>query len=162
MSGLAKSRRTARIIALQVLYEVETTRHRGGEALTRRLADPVADFDEALADQFPTLEIDDEVRHYASALISTAITHIAALDKTILQYATQFPINDLPTIDRTILRIALCEIEYQKTPFKVAVNEAVELAKQYSADNSPKFINGVLASFIKNQASVAKAQASLK
>lgn len=159
MSGLAKSRRTARIIALQVLYEVETTRHRGGEALARRLADPVADFDEALADQFPTLEIDDEVRRYASVVISSVITHITALDRAILQYATQFSIDDLPTVDRTILRIAMCEIEHQKTPFKVAVNEAVELAKLYGGDNSPKFVNGVLASFIKNQTLTAKTSA---
>ena len=151
MSGISKSRRTARILALQVLYEVETSQHRGGEVLNRRFADPVADSDDTLAEQFPTLEVNEDVQQYASALVSGVITQLEAIDKIILQCAPQFPLNDLATIDRNLLRIALCEIEYQKTPFKVAINEAVELAKIYGSDNAPKFINGVLAAAMKKR-----------
>ena len=69
------------------------------------------------------------------------------LDIFIAEHAPEWPLNQVATVDRNILRIALWEFAVNgDTPIKVAINEAVELAKSYGSDSSPRFINGVLGS----------------
>lgn len=73
------------------------------------------------------------------------------IDKIISQYATKFPIDKIPKVDLSILRLAIYELVYEKkNPYKVIIDEAVELAKEFGSQNSYSFINGVLGSFVKN------------
>lgn len=73
------------------------------------------------------------------------------IDKIISQYATKFPLDKIPKIDLSILRLAIYELIYEKkNPYKVIIDEAVELAKEFGSQNSYSFINGVLGSFVKS------------
>ncbi len=73
------------------------------------------------------------------------------IDKIISQYATKFPVDKIPKVDLSILRLAIYELVYEKkNPYKVIIDEAVELAKEFGSQNSYSFINGVLGSFVKN------------
>jgi N utilization substance protein B len=129
-------RRKARIAALQVLYEIDCSSHKAEEVLTRTLKEsslpePTADF--------------------ARGLINGVIQNKQAIDSEIRRFAPIFPLEQLAVIDRSILRLAIYEILFDsQVPVKVAVNEAVDLAKSFGSDSSPKFINGVLGSIIAN------------
>lgn len=69
---------------------------------------------------------------------------VTELDKKIQELATERPLTEINKVDLAILRLIVFESEHKKTPSKVLINEAVELAKQFGTDASPKFINGVL------------------
>jgi transcription antitermination protein NusB len=127
-------RHRARIVTLQTLYELEFAANSETSILERNLKEK---------------ELPSEVADFAGRLVSGVITNKQLLDKTISRFATAFPVDQLAAMDRCILRLALFEITISKeVPPKVAVNEAVELAKEFGADTSPKFINGVLGSVI--------------
>lgn len=82
---------------------------------------------------------------FASRLIQGVIQHQEEMDTLIAQYAPEWPLDQMAVIDRNILRIAIFEFLIEaETPVKVAINEAVELAKTYGSDSAPRFINGVL------------------
>jgi N utilization substance protein B len=131
-----KSRTKARSIALQVLYEVDLCGHQPGIVLTEHLE---------------RLKMDDDLKRFISQIVSGVIEYQSTLDEFIADFAPEWPLDQVAVIDRNLLRIALWEIAvYEKTPVKVAINEAVELAKIYGADGSPRFINGVLGGFIDN------------
>ena len=131
-----KSRTKARSIALQVLYEVDMSGHKPGLIL---------------ADRFERLKIDDSFKDFISQIVSGVVEYKTLLDEFIADFAPDWPLDQLAPIDRNLLRIALWEIAaYQKTPVKVVINEAVELAKHYGSEGSPRFINGVLGGFIDN------------
>src|SRR6476646_10632572 len=85
-----------------------------------------------------------EVRAYTLQVISTLNANTAAVDELLTQSLVDWQLNRLARIDRDILRIAVTEIMYLGVPDKVAINEAVELAKRYSGDEGHRFINGVL------------------
>ncbi|MFC2021893.1 transcription antitermination factor NusB [Chloroflexota bacterium] len=126
------ARRRARELALQVLYEVDSTGHGTEEVLNRLLAE------ERLA---------EENVNFTRALVSGVIQNKAKIDQDIQSFAPAWPIEQIPVVDRNILRLAIFEILLDnKVPVKVAINEAVELAKAFGSDNSSKFVNGVLGS----------------
>jgi N utilization substance protein B len=125
-----KVRRRARILALQALYEIDTTEHPPGAVLDQRLGE----------DPLP----EDGVV-FVRELITGVLQHRANLDKMIQEYAPEWPVDQMAVIDRNVLRIAIYEFYTSKqTPTKVAINEAVELAKLFGSDSAPRFINGVL------------------
>lgn len=125
-----KTRRRARRATLEALYEYDIASHPPGEALQQRLLEA------------PMTSAGVE---FASRLIQGVIEHQLAMDKLIARYAPEWPLDQMAVIDRNILRIAIYEfLVSDETPVKVAINEAVELAKIYGADSSPRFINGVL------------------
>jgi transcription antitermination protein NusB len=129
-----KSRTKARGIALQVLYEYDLTNHPVGDTLESRILDE---------------SLEDSLGQFASQIISGVIPIIPQLDKVISEHAPEWPMDQVAVIDRNILRIALWEFGVEKcTPLKVAINEAIELAKVYGSDSSPRFINGVLGSLV--------------
>lgn len=135
-------RRKARRAALEILYEVDCAEHAPQDVLQRRLVedgfgDPTASF---LAD-----------------LVSGVLDNQIALDELIQRYAPEWPVEQMAIIDRNILRMAIWEIVVsQKTPLKVAINEAVELAKVYGSDSAPRFVNGVLGTLaVKQQELIA-------
>jgi N utilization substance protein B len=125
-----KVRRRSRILALQALYEIDTTHHPAGTVLDQRLAeDPLPDDGEA----------------FARELITGVMKHRAELDELIQRYAPEWPVDQMAVVDRNVLRIAIYEFLISKaTPIKVAINEAVELAKLFGSDSAPRFVNGVL------------------
>ena len=125
-----KVRRRSRILALQALYEIDTTHHPAGTVLDQRLAD----------DPLP-----DEGEAFARELITGVMKHQAELDELIQHYAPEWPVDQMAVVDRNVLRIAIYEFSLSKaTPIKVAINEAVELAKLFGSDSAPRFVNGVL------------------
>ena len=125
-------RRQARILALQTLYEADTTGHEPVETLERLLQEADAT---------------EEVKVFARELVNGTVTERQHLDDVITRVAPAWPIDQMATIDRNILRLAILEILLNnKTPVKAAINEAVELAKSFGSDNSAKFVNGVLGS----------------
>lgn len=83
---------------------------------------------------------------YAEKLLEGIVMELELLDAQINEYSINWDINRMPAIDRNILRIAAYEIQHE-IPVKVAINEAVKIAKKYAAESSPSFINGILSKF---------------
>ncbi len=123
-------RRKARIAVLQALFEWDLTNHAPTEALQRRLED---------------LAVPAVGHSFAYRLLNGVLAHRAILDERIARHAPEWPVEQLAVIDRNVLRMALFEIAAGgDVPLKVAINEAVELAKTFGSDSSPRFVNGVL------------------
>jgi len=132
-----KPRTRARALALQVLYEVDMAGHQAAEVFRSRLEEtPLA----------------DELAEFARQIIFGVLPITHELDQLIAKYAPEWPLDQIAAIDRNLLRMALWEFAvYHETPIKVAINEAVELAKHYGSDSAPRFINGVLGSLAEHQ-----------
>ncbi len=129
-----KIRRQARSVALQALYEIDSVGHDQGQVVQQRVAD------EALP---------DEGGEFALDLVKGVEDHRDQLDTIISKYAPEWPVDQLAIVDRNILRMALYELRYAPdVPIKVAINEAVELAKMFGSDTAPRFVNGVLGAFL--------------
>ena len=129
---MAEARRLARAITLKALYEIDSTGHKAEEVLNRLLAD--AGFS---AENFA----------FVHELVNGVIKNQQNLDQNIKNFAIAWPIEQLPVVDRNILRLAIFELLFDnKVPISVAINEAVELAKAFGGDNSAMFVNGVLSS----------------
>jgi N utilization substance protein B len=129
---MAGERRKVRALALKVLYEVDSVGHNVDETLTRFLAK------EGLS---------EENTAFARELVSGVVQNREKIDHNIQSFAPAWPVEQIPVVDRNILRLAIFEILIDnKVPVKVAINEAVELAKTFGSDNSSKFVNGVLGS----------------
>lgn len=125
-----QARRQARISALQALYEIDTTAHHTGEVLEHRLEDA---------------PLPAEGEEFLRNLVAGVMRHRDQLDSFIHKYAPAWPVAQIAVVDRNILRIALFELSGASgTPPKVAINEAVDLAKMFGSDNSSRFVNGVL------------------
>ena len=104
-----------------------------------------------LAYQLEKLNLEKNNKRFISQIVSGVIKNKSILDEYISQFAPDWPLDQVAVIDRNLIRIALWEIAvYQKTPIKVVINEAVELAKIYGSDGSSRFVNGVLGGFIDN------------
>lgn len=134
---MASNRHLGRIVALQSLYEYEFRAQSGDTAL---------EISEIVARNLVRYEemIDD--KQFITDLVDGVLEHQDELDAKIQPIAPDWPIEQIARIDRTILRMGLHELLYMQelVPAKVAINEAVELAKAFGSDNSSKFINGVL------------------
>jgi N utilization substance protein B len=130
--NFALHRHQARVIALQIIYEVDVTTHELPEVMERTLHDPEE-------------VVPPEVAGYAEKLVNGVTEHMATIDQYIAAAASAFPVPQLPSVDRNVLRLAVYELLYEPdVPFKAAINEAVELAKRYGGMNSSRFVNGVL------------------
>jgi len=126
------ARRKARALALQALYEIDSAGHRAEDVLTRLLAEET---------------LPEENANFTHELVTGVIQNKEEIDENIQNFAPAWPVEQIPAIDKNILRLAIFEILIDnKVPVKVAINEAVELAKTFGADSSPKFVNGVLGS----------------
>jgi transcription antitermination protein NusB len=93
----------------------------------------------------------DETRAFANRLFEGAASDVAALDAMIVKHAENWRFERLAAIDRAILRLAMFELRSADTPPKVVLNEAIELAKKFSSEDSGKFVNGILDAFRKSQ-----------
>ena len=134
---MASNRHLGRVIVLQSLYEYEL----------RTLAhDPDVDLDIIVAKNIEPYEKTLGDTEFVYDLARNVASNFEILDKTLSPMAPEWPISSIAAIDRNVLRMGLYELSEcrDKVPPKVAINEAVELAKAFGAENSPRFINGVL------------------
>jgi N utilization substance protein B len=135
-----KSRTKARGIALQVLYEYDLTGHPIGEIFESRFSEEA---------------IDEKIQDFSRAIILGVLPIVTQLDNIVAEHAPEWPMDQVAVIDRNILRIALWEFAVSEvTPIKVAINEAIELAKTYGSDSSSRFVNGVLGSLVDHQSEI--------
>ena len=138
-----KPRTRARSLALQVLYEVDMAKH------------PPADVFRSRLEESP---LSDELAEFARQIIFGVLPRTTDLDQLIAKYAPEWPFDQVAAIDRNILRIALWEFAvFHETPIKVAINEAVELAKEFGSDSAPRFVNGVLGALADHQHEIQQA-----
>ncbi|MCH7624902.1 MAG: transcription antitermination factor NusB [Chloroflexi bacterium] len=126
------ARHKTRVVSLQVLYEADSVGH---------------DVDHSLRNRTEDTGLSGSSVEFAKDLVHGVLANRKEIDKIVSGFAPSWPIDQMAIVDRNILRIAVFEIVIGKTsPPKVAINEAVELAKAYGSDSSSKFVNGVLGS----------------
>ena len=126
------ARHKARELALQVLYEIDSVKHNETVALEHILE---------------RVEVSEETGQFARELIHGVLEKKELLDQNIKDFAPAWPLDQISLVDRNVLRLAIYEILHNnKIPVKVAINEAVELAKTFGSNNSSRFVNGVLGS----------------
>lgn len=117
---------------MQALFEVDCAGHDYVQALDRLLEQS---------------SLPDETASFARELVSTVLENRGRIDELVTRFAPAWPLDQIAIVDRNILRLGICEIIFDLVPVKVAINEAVELAKTYGGESSSKFVNGVLGSF---------------
>lgn len=137
------NRRQARQVALQALYQMDVGGAQIEDAI--RFATSCLGQDSDV----PGFDEDSEALGFARQIVSDAWARLGDLDSLIRPNLKGWVIDRLPRIDLCIIRLALCEMLTRDTPRGVVINEAVELAKEFSTSESGKFINGVLASLAK-------------
>jgi transcription antitermination protein NusB len=138
-----KSRTRARAAALQALYEIDMTGHPPGRVLQQRVEEE---------------GLDEKMAEFTSQIVLGVWPVIQDLDLFIAEHAPEWPLDQVAVIDRNILRMALWEFAVSELiPIKVAINEAVELAKMYGSDSTPRFVNGVLGSLASRQNEIRQA-----
>jgi transcription antitermination protein NusB len=125
------SRRRSRIAAFQALFEADISGRPPREVLERHLADA---------------RLSAEARGFAEALVDGVAAERSTIDDVIRRYAPAFPLADMAPVDRNVLRLAIYEVLFdnRRAPLRVAINEAVEIAKGYGSESSGRFVNGVL------------------
>ena len=130
-----KVRRRARATVLQVLYELDfMDEHQAIPALEAR---------------FEERPLPDAAEKFARTLASGVQTYRTYLDSVISNLAPEWPLDQIAAVDRNVLRMAVYELMFEPDiPPKVAINEAVELAKMFGSESSPRFVNGVLGSLV--------------
>ncbi|MBI2624990.1 MAG: transcription antitermination factor NusB [Candidatus Nealsonbacteria bacterium] len=129
------SRHLSRSIAMQSLYEWDFYGKKP-EALKRIVERNIQEFGPGLEDP-----------NFIWQLVNGVVDHLPKLDKVIEKAAPEWPLEQITIVDRNVLRVGLYELLYaskEEVPPKVAINEAIELAKNFGGENSGKFINGVL------------------
>jgi N utilization substance protein B len=125
-------RRKARTLAFMALYEADVAGHDPQQVLARLLA------------QQP---LDEEGARFAQELVAGVQAHRPDIDRLIQRKAPAWPLEQLAPVDRNLLRLAIYEVLFDnRVPVRAAINEAVELAKRFGSDSSPRFVNGVLGS----------------
>lgn len=135
---LALLRRKARSVALQTLFEVDATRHTPIEVVTRHIE---------------MYKLPAETAEFAQLLVEGVNQHKDNLDGLISRSAPNWPIEQMPKVDKNILRLAIFEILFNNdVPTKAAIDEAIELAKNFGSDSSSSFVNGVLGAIVTHHA----------
>jgi N utilization substance protein B len=130
----------ARRLALQILYELDCTRHQPGQVLDMQLADE---------------QLDRKIRRSARMFVLGVLEYREQLDRVIQHYASEWPLDQVAIVDRNILRIAVYEFVIRKmTPVGVAIDEAIALARLFGGDSSISFVNGVLGKIARDEAAV--------
>lgn len=139
-------RRKARIQAAEILYGKEITKNGVTEIVeNRNLADP----------RFVPLP-------FALELVDGVLDHTVEIDKVINEYAEDWTVARMPSMDRNVLRIGVFEMIYREDiPVSVVINESIELAKRFGTEESAKFVNGVLGKIALNEALLKKRKAAL-
>ncbi|MFB3053631.1 MAG: transcription antitermination factor NusB [Dehalococcoidia bacterium] len=125
-------RRKARIAALKTLFEVDSVDHSPDHILERQLEEH---------------SLPDDAAEFARHLVRGVMENYEQLDEVIRKNAPAWPLEQVAAVDRNILRLAIYEVVIDnRVPMRAAINEAIELAKEFGGEASPKFVNGVLGS----------------
>ena len=147
MTKMKGERRRTRELAFKALYEIDSAKHK-----------PDAVIDRILAEEKPS----EKNASFFRELVNGVIEHKKEIDRRISSFAPAFPLEQISVVDRNILRLAIFEILLDnKTPVKVAIDEAVELAKVFGSEKASRFVNGVLGS-ISALATQSEQKGSLK
>lgn len=139
---MASNRHLGRIVALQTLYEEDFRRELDDASfgLSSVLSRNIGRYDETIDD-----------KKFIEQLVEGVSSHQEKIDDVIRPVAPEWPIEQIARMDRVILRIGVYELMFEAgVPPKVAINEAVELAKAFGGENSSKFVNGVLGTVLRN------------
>lgn len=138
----AGNRRRARVLALQSLYEADIAGHDPIEALGRGLAEE---------------EAAEATAAYARGLVAGVVGQRAEIDRKLVQAAPAWPLEQMPPIDKNLLRLAIYELLFDNkhVPVRAVINEAVEIAKVFGSESSSRFVNGVLGTVVAGQANQA-------
>jgi transcription antitermination protein NusB len=129
------SRRKAREYALQMLFQWDITKD---------------NIDQVITGFWSNNEEPQAVRDFANQLVNRTIEHVEEIDAVIQRHAEHWRLDRMAVVDRNLLRLATQEFIYDKeTPSTVVINEAIEIARRFSAQESPQFINGILDSIRK-------------
>ena len=143
-----RARHQARIVALQALYEIDCADHAPAIVLEQRLE---------------ATELPKTVTAFSRHLVFGVLKHRSVLDVFIHRHAPEWPLEQMAYIDRNVLRIAIFEFAVDgQTPVKVAINEAVELAKTFGSDSAPRFVNGVLGALVEHKEAIAQSVKDVK
>ena len=139
------NRHLARSIAMQALFEWDF-RGQSGAPLADVISRDLQEFGPGL----------DE-NEFAKTIVEDVVKNLKDIDEIIVKYAPQWPIEQITIIDRNILRIGIYELKFNngEVPPKVAINEAIELAKNFGGPSSGRFVNGVLGAIYKDMQSAA-------
>ena len=129
----SNSRRQSRILSFQVLFEAEQHGRPNAEVLNLRLNES---------------NLNEEARTFVTELVNGVAASKARIDYVLERHAPAFPLNEMAAVDRNVLSLAIYELLFDnhESPFRVIINEAIEIAKGYGSESSGRFVNGVLAS----------------
>ncbi|MFN3301701.1 MAG: transcription antitermination factor NusB [Patescibacteria group bacterium] len=133
-----KERHLARMISLQILYQLdflgllEEEKIKTDEKREKILA--------SCLENFPLFNSEN----FSKELVLNILKNLKKIDEQIKKFAPEWPIKQISLIDRNVLRIGIFELLFSETPPKVAINEAIELAKTFGSETSGRFVNGVL------------------
>jgi N utilization substance protein B len=128
--AMSNARHLARVMAMQALYEVDAVD-----------GDPAAALDAVAAEH----QARPRARNFASDLVQGVLQHLEAIDAVIGAAAPQWPLAQVAGVDKAVLRVAVFELLFgRRVPPKVAINEAIDIAKTYGGEGSGRFVNGVL------------------
>ena len=127
-----KNRRIARKLVLQVLYEVDCSDH---------------DWEQAMSRQSSNLKLSQDASEFARSILQGVSSEKDHIDDIIAEFAPTWPVSQMGLIDRSLLRMAVCELELDSgSQEKIVINETIELAKEFGSENSYRLVNGVLGS----------------
>ncbi|NLT94558.1 MAG: transcription antitermination factor NusB [Clostridia bacterium] len=129
-------RRQIREIAFQIIYQIDVGKN---------------DVETSLLQRIEENDMNEKDQAFCRRLVTGTIEKLSEIDRLIEKYALEWKVDRMLSVDRNILRLAIFEMKFlTETPPKVALNEAIELAKKYGSEESPKFINGILDRIINN------------
>jgi N utilization substance protein B len=138
------NRHLARTIALQTLFAWDFNGRKDG------------DIERLIADNFSNFAPNFDDGGFVKDLVVGVRNNLPVIDKHIIKYATEWPLDQITTIDRNILRLGIYELVYTAIPPRVAINEAIEVAKSFGGDASGKFVNGVLGALYNDEPEIQK------
>ena len=132
------NRHLARTIALQTLFAWDSNGRKD------------ADLENLIKYNFENFAPNFDDGGFVKTLVTNVKEKMPTIDREIIKYATEWPLDQITTIDRNILRLGIYELMYTETPPRVVINEAIEVAKSFGGDSSGKFVNGVLGTLYNN------------
>jgi N utilization substance protein B len=138
------NRHLARTIALQTLFAWDFNGKKD------------SDLERLTAENFSNFAPNFDDGGFVKDLVAGVREYVAVIDKYIIKYATEWPLDQITTIDRNILRLGIYELLYTAVPPRVAINEAIEVAKSFGGDASGKFVNGVLGALYNDEPDIQK------
>jgi len=136
------NRHLARTIALQTLFAWDFNGQKDG------------DIERLIANNFANFAPNFDDSGFVSDLVIGVRDNIEVINKYIIKYATEWPLDQITAVDRNILRLGIYELLFTKIPPRVAINEAIEVAKSFGGDASGKFVNGVLGTLYNDEPGV--------